>query len=126
MTGEITLRGLVLPIGGVKEKLMGAHLSRKIRRMIVPRENRKDLIEEYTRSIEEAGEVLDHNLINELLKDNEEPSFKMHQVEEYYRNKYGISIYYAKEFYDVIRIVWNEDDMLIDDNNKSRLLEYHI
>ena len=126
MTGEITLRGLVLPIGGVKEKLMGAHLSRKIRRMIVPRENRKDLIEEYTRSIEEAGEVLDHNLINELLKDNEEPSFKMHQVEEYYRNKYGISIYHAKEFYDVIRIVWNEDDMLIDDNNKSRLLEYNI
>ncbi|RCK65796.1 Lon protease 2, peroxisomal [Candida viswanathii] len=125
MTGEITLRGLVLPIGGVKEKLMGAHLSGKIRRMIVPRENRKDLIEEYTRSIEEAGEVLDHNLINELLKDNEEVDFKMHQVEDYYRKKYGISVFYAKEFYDVIRIVWHDDDMLVNDDN-SRFLEYHI
>lgn len=125
MTGEITLRGLVLPIGGVKEKLMGAHLSRRIRRMIVPRENRKDLIEEYTRSIEEAGEVLDHNLINDLLKDNDDVDFKMQQVEDYYRNKYGISVFYAREFYDVIKIVWNDDDMLVDNNN-SRLLEYHI
>ena len=56
MTGEITLRGIVLPIGGVKEKLMGAHLNANIKRMIVPRENRKDLIKEYSRSIEEAGE----------------------------------------------------------------------
>ncbi|KAL6450698.1 hypothetical protein SBY92_000944 [Candida maltosa Xu316] len=125
MTGEITLRGLVLPIGGVKEKLMGAHLNNTIKRMIVPRENRKDLIEEYSRSIEEAGEVLDHNLINELLKDNEETEFKMNQVEKYYLKKYGISLFYAKEFYDVIKIVWNDDEVLLKEDN-SRLLEYHI
>jgi ATP-dependent Lon protease len=44
MTGEITLRGRVLPIGGVKEKLLAAHRA-LIKTVIVSRENRKDLAE---------------------------------------------------------------------------------
>jgi ATP-dependent Lon protease len=44
MTGELTLRGRVLPIGGLKEKLLAAHRA-GITTVVIPRENRKDLRE---------------------------------------------------------------------------------
>ena len=66
MTGEITLRGKVLPIGGVKEKLLAAHRI-GVTTVILPRENEKDLAD-VPKNVLEAMEVqlVDH--IDEVLK----------------------------------------------------------
>jgi ATP-dependent Lon protease len=44
VTGEVTLRGLILPVGGVKDKVLAAHRA-GISHVILPRRNEKDLKE---------------------------------------------------------------------------------
>ena len=69
MTGEITLRGRVLPIGGLKEKLLAAKYA-GIKEVLVPKENKRDVQEmdkEITRDlkicyVETMGQVLEHAL----------------------------------------------------------------
>jgi ATP-dependent Lon protease len=67
MTGEITLRGRVLPIGGLKEKLLAAHRA-GLTTVIIPKENRKDLREIPRRVLKLLRLVLvDH--VDEVLRE---------------------------------------------------------
>jgi len=66
MTGEITLRGRVLPIGGLKEKLLAAHRG-NIRRVLIPEDNRKDL-KEIPGKILKALEVVPVAHMDEVLR----------------------------------------------------------
>ena len=66
MTGEITLRGLVLPIGGLKEKLLAAHRA-GIKKVLIPEENKKDLIE-VPKTIVDSMEIIPVKNVDEVLK----------------------------------------------------------
>ena len=66
MTGEITLRGRVLPIGGLKEKILAARLA-GIERVIVPDENRPD-VEELEEEITDGIELAFVSQVNQVLK----------------------------------------------------------
>ena len=66
MTGEITLRGLVLPIGGLKEKLLAAHRA-GIKKVLIPVENKKDLIE-VPKTILENIEIIPVKNVDEVIK----------------------------------------------------------
>jgi ATP-dependent Lon protease len=65
MTGEITLRGRVLPIGGLKEKLLAA-LRGGIHTVIIPEENRKDLAE-IPRNVTQGMRIIPVRWIDEVL-----------------------------------------------------------
>jgi ATP-dependent Lon protease len=73
MTGEITLRGKVLPVGGIKEKVLAAHRA-GIREVILPSRNERDLEEVpedlrrqlYFTFVDEAEAVLRHALTPDL------------------------------------------------------------
>jgi len=65
MTGEVTLRGRVLPIGGLKEKLLAA-LRGGIRTVLIPAENEKDLAE-IPASVKEALEIVPVSHVDEAL-----------------------------------------------------------
>ena len=66
MTGEITLRGEVLPIGGLKEKLLAAHRG-GIGTVVIPKENEKDLVE-IPKNIKDKLEILPVRWIDEVLE----------------------------------------------------------
>lgn len=66
MTGEITLSGLVLPVGGIKEKVLAAHRA-GIRRVIIPKANEKDL-QELPGNILSEVEFLLVERVEELVK----------------------------------------------------------
>ena len=65
MTGEITLRGRVLPIGGLKEKILAAHRG-NIKTVIIPKDNEKDLAE-VPQNVQHALEIVFVDHIDEVL-----------------------------------------------------------
>jgi len=73
MTGEVTLTGQVLPIGGLKEKLLAAHRA-GIKQVVIPKENEKDLVDMPKKIVDDikitpveyADEVLKIALTKEL------------------------------------------------------------
>jgi len=66
MTGEITLRGEVLPIGGLKEKLLAAHRG-GIKTVLIPKDNERDL-EEIPENVIADLKVIPVQWIDEVLK----------------------------------------------------------
>tara|TARA_Y100000589_G_C27090223_1_gene603576 strand:- start:63 stop:1241 length:1179 start_codon:yes stop_codon:yes gene_type:complete len=68
MTGEITLRGRVLPIGGLKEKLLAAIRS-GIKKVIIPKDNQKDL-EEIPENVKKKLKIIATDNIMDVLKES--------------------------------------------------------
>ena len=66
MTGEITLRGTVLPIGGLKEKVLAAHRA-GIKKVLIPADNEKD-IEEIPATVLKTVEMIAVSHMDEVLK----------------------------------------------------------
>lgn len=82
MTGEITLRGEVLPIGGLKEKLLAAHRG-GITRVVIPAENERNLVD-IPRNIKQNLEIIPVRWIDEVLELAlvESPRPRSHDEEE--------------------------------------------
>lgn len=81
MTGEITLRGKVLPIGGLKEKLLAAHRG-QIKTVIIPKENEKDL-KEVPKNILKAMKIFPVDHVDEVF----DKALAIKSMDELYKNK---------------------------------------
>ncbi len=66
MTGEVTITGQVLPIGGLKEKLLAAHRA-GITQVIIPKDNEKDLVD-IPKKVREDIKITSVENVDEVLK----------------------------------------------------------
>tara|TARA_Y100000992_G_C20871406_1_gene307422 strand:- start:27 stop:530 length:504 start_codon:yes stop_codon:yes gene_type:complete len=66
MTGEVTLTGQVLPIGGLKEKLLAAHRA-GIKEVLIPKENEKDLAD-IPKKVKEDIKITSVEIVDDVLK----------------------------------------------------------
>lgn len=90
MTGEISLRGKILPVGGLKEKLLGAKMY-GMKRVLVPVANRSDVVQAVTDDIAPFAE--DNSIHSEL---------------DIVQNKLGLAVTYVNDIYDVIQYAWSD------------------
>lgn len=68
MTGELTLLGKVLPIGGLKEKLIAAYKA-KIKKVLIPKKNYERDLEDIPDEVKQALEIKVVNSIEDVLKE---------------------------------------------------------
>ena len=85
MTGEITLRGRVLPVGGLKEKLLAAHRA-GVKQVLLPERNRKDL-QEIPKEVRKALDLILVDTMSDvleaaLIKDEENETHQTGEVEK--------------------------------------------
>ena len=73
MTGEVTLRGLVLPVGGIKEKVIAAYRS-GIRKVLIPAMNKKDL-RDLPAHVKDGLDIVPVKNIEEVLEQSFEDTF---------------------------------------------------
>ncbi len=66
MTGEVTITGQVLPIGGLKEKLLAAHRA-GIKKVLIPKDNEKDLVD-IPKKVKEDIKIIAVEFVDEVLK----------------------------------------------------------
>ncbi|QEU62161.1 hypothetical protein KDRO_F00860 [Kluyveromyces lactis] len=93
MTGEITLRGKILPIGGIKEKLLGAQLYH-MDHVLVPSANLSDVVQAVSTDNQEQYEIyMDRSRQPELQKLKDKTQLRLH---------------YCSDFFDVIKYTWPE------------------
>ena len=83
MTGEVTLRGRVLPIGGLKEKVLAAHRA-GMKTVLFPEENRKD-VREIPRKVREAMRLVPCEFVDEVLRE----ALLLDKPEEFIRSATG-------------------------------------
>ncbi|CUS23157.1 LAQU0S08e03378g1_1 [Lachancea quebecensis] len=97
LTGEITLRGKILPIGGVKEKLLGAKLF-GMEKVLLPFSNRQDVIEAIMKPEEYELCFASPNMP------------ELHIVQQ----KWHLEVFYVDDFYDVMVKCWPREIRLTD------------
>jgi ATP-dependent Lon protease len=73
MTGELTLRGKVLPIGGVKEKVLAAHRA-GIKTILLPRQNERELEEDVPAELRDSLKIIFVDTAEEVLENALEPA----------------------------------------------------
>ncbi|KAL0036800.1 hypothetical protein WJX79_010572 [Trebouxia sp. C0005] len=79
MTGELTLRGLVLPIGGLKEKLLAAHHA-GIKRVLVPKRNWRDVKADVPDNIRSSLEIIPVHVLEDVLQNAFEPPLMLRSI----------------------------------------------
>ena len=108
MTGEITLRGKILPIGGLKEKMLGAKMS-GMKRILVPIGNDNDVV---TASTDGDIETYISNNLKEIEYNNgsRDISVKERQAKDakLLYNKMGLKLTYVNDIFDAMEAVWPE------------------